>query len=72
MLTYIANTDLKEFTKGTCRTICVYDDAGNLVAFVAPLGNNSYVASTITDKDFDNWVKILGLDAYSPDDIKIN
>lgn len=62
MLNYIAHTDLKDVKRGECSSICVYDNDGNLVAFVAPFGKTRYIASTITDKDFDNWVKILSLD----------
>jgi hemolysin-activating ACP:hemolysin acyltransferase len=62
MLKYIAHTDLKDIQQGECSSICIYDETGKLVAFVAPFGNSRYIASTITDKDFDNWVKILRLD----------
>lgn len=62
MLKYIAHTDLKEVKQDKCSSICIYDESGKLVAFVAPFGSNRYIASTITDKDFDNWVKILSLD----------
>lgn len=62
MLKYIAHTDLKEITDGQCNSICIYDENDRLVAFVAPFGKTRYIASTITDKDFDNWVQILSLD----------
>ena len=62
MLKYIAHTDLKEVKQGECSSICIYDDSGALVAFVAPFGKTRYIASTITDKDFENWVRILSLD----------
>ena len=62
MLKYITHTDLKDVKQGECSSICIYDDSGDLVAFVAPFGKARYIASTITDKDFNNWVKILSLD----------
>lgn len=62
MLKYIAHTDLKDVKQGDCSSICIYDKTGKLISFVAPFGSGRYIASTITDKDFENWVKILSLD----------
>ena len=70
MLQYTAHTHLTNITKGTCTTLCVYDEQGNLISFVAPFGKGRYVASTVTDADFENWVKILSLNkTVPPEDI---
>lgn len=62
MLTYTAQTNLHDSCKGTCTRICVYDESGTLIAFVAPMGEQRYIAATKMDEDFDKWVKILSLD----------